>query len=531
MIRRTLAMLLAALLLLGCAAAEGVDKAEAYAAAVALYEDEEYEQAAAAFEALGSYKDSASLLSKSKWYVKEERYDEGVALYKAGDYYAARDIFEDLGSFKESKKQLYNCDLAILKLEYAQAAELAAAGKYQQALDLYRGMNGYSDSKKKIAEMEAIIAQQQLDVYEAQCYEEALALKEAGDLNAARDKFIQAGDHADATDQLYLILEAQAPDLVYARAEMEMGYGNYKEAYVRYNALGDHLDSAAKAADAWQKYRQSIYDMADTAEDGSRAMLLFLSLGDFSDAAQRAEAIRPDVRTAGLYNAAQQLRRDDYPAAAAIGYELCEGYQESKSYASQMKKDAESYWRFEHAHILTQLWQVEEANAIYRELGDYKYAGRMGIERPIALQLRDYATSEYSEVFTAPDGSTHRYRIFKGVPLWIEARAFCEALGGHMATITTPEENRFVFSFMRECGNTTAYFGLMDEDRDGTWEWVTGEPVEYLNWHRGEPTYSPRERYGMYFYKHVDGDWNDAHFYEDDKWGEPGCSYICEWDD
>ena len=120
------------------------------------------------------------------------------------------------------------------------------------------------------------------------------------------------------------------------------------------------------------------------------------------------------------------------------------------------------------------------------------------------------------------------YRMYRGVKYWVEARAFCEALGGHMATLTTPEENQFVHNYMKENGFTTAYFGLMDEERDRTWVWVTGEPVEYTNWDSNEPSYSTHERYGMYFYKHTKGTWNDSHFYE--HWDNQEWSYFCEWD-
>ncbi len=58
---------------------------------------------------------------------------------------------------------------------------------------------------------------------------------------------------------------------------------------------------------------------------------------------------------------------------------------------------------------------------------------------------------------------------------------------------------------------------------------MTGEPFEYTNWHRNEPSRSAKERYGMYFYKHLDGTWNDSHFYEYAE-VDPGCSFICEWD-
>jgi hypothetical protein len=111
----------------------------------------------------------------------------------------------------------------------------------------------------------------------------------------------------------------------------------------------------------------------------------------------------------------------------------------------------------------------------------------------------------------------------------VEAKLFCEVLGGHLATLITAEENTFVYQFMRDSGYLTAYFGLSDEKRTGDWIWVTGEPFAYSNWHKGQPSRSTRERYGMYFYKHTDGTWNDSHFYETVK-VDPGCSYICEWD-
>jgi len=528
---KTLALLLA-VLLLGVAAAEETDPAQAYEAAVALYENQEYEQAITAFEALGNYKDSAKLLSKSKWYWKDQRYDSAIALYKAGEYAEAKVLFEELGSFEESRDYLRKCDASLQRQQYAEAKELYQAEDYEAARPIFEALGRYESSRDYLAEIDAILAQRQLDAYEQECFAQGVEAMEAGDLNKARDLFVQAGDFEGAMDRLYEVLEVLARGEVYQRAEAELAKEHYKEAYVRYNALGDYENSAARADEAWQGYLRTVYEEAVAAEetDANRAYLLHLSLGEYADCDERAAAIAPSIRTAGLYNAAQQLRKDDRPAAAAIGYELCENYQESKDYLKQMKKAAESYWQFEHAHILTQLWQLEEANAIYEALGDYKYASRMGMERLTPVQLRDDATTPVSEIFTAPDGTTHRYQIFKGVPRWVEAKAFCEALGGHLATMTTPEENEFVHDFMWNSGFTTAYFGLVDEDRDRTWEWVTGEPVEYLNWDSGEPSYSPRERYGMYFYKHTQGTWNDAHFYEDDKWGEPGCSYICEWD-
>jgi hypothetical protein len=247
-------------------------------------------------------------------------------------------------------------------------------------------------------------------------------------------------------------------------------------------------------------YKEAQQALAD--EDYARAVMLFELPGDYEDSAQQAAAAREAWRSAG-------------------------GDPEKP-----LSEEEQNALDFEKALKLKLLWRVEESNGILEQLGEYNHAAQLVAKvtekRITAQRLRDDATTEMSAVFTAPDGSKHCYRMFRGVKYWVEARAFCEALGGHLATLTTPEENDFVHSFMWDNGFTTAYFGLMDEERDRTWVWVTGEPVEYTNWDSNEPSYSTHERYGMYFYKHTKGTWNDSHFYE--HWDNQEWSYICEWD-
>lgn len=523
---KLLALLLAALMLCASAMAEESDSAAAYEAAMALYEAENFEEAIPAFEALGDYKDSQKMLANSKWYWKEQRYDNAVALYKAESYAEAKALFEELGSFEESKKYVSKCAAAIETQTYEQASDLYAAGQLETARELFISLGDYKKSESYIEEINAAIAAHKQAVYELECYEKAVALKAEGRLEEARDLFIAAGSVDGATDELYEILEVLARADVYQRALADLSRGQLTDAITRFDTLGDYEDSAARAAEARELLKKQRYEEASSCEDPSRARIIYLALGD----EPKAEALKADTGILTLFNAAEELRREGRPAEAAVGYSLCEGYNGSDDLAKEMLEEAENSAQFERAHILTDLWQLEEANAIYRALGDYSYASRMGIERISAKQLRDDATTPMSETFTAPDGTTHRYRMFKGVPRWVEAKAFCQALGGHLATMTSEEENQFVYWFMRENDFLTAYFGLEDEERDRTWEWVTGEPVEYTIWDSGEPSYSGRERYGMYFYKHLTGTWNDAHFYEDAE-VDPGCSFICEWDD
>lgn len=518
-----------ALLLLCPAVAEETDRAAAYEAAMALYEAENFEQAIPAFEALGTYKESQKMLANSKWYWKEQRYDNAIAIYKAGSYLEAKALFEELGSFKESKNYATKCQTAYDKAVYDRANELFAAGELTGARELFVSLGRYQKSESRVAEIDAALAAQQQAAYEQECYLQAVQLKEEGKLAQARDKFVEAGNLNDSTDQLYQILEVLAKDEVYEFALLDVQYGRLEDALVRFETLDGYLDSADRASELRETLKQQRYDEAAQAEDSSRAYLIYLALGDYQDSAAKAAALQPETGILSLFNAAEVLRKEKRFAEAAEGYALCENYQESNKLAKQMTEDAENSALFERAHILTDLWQLEEANAIYKALGNFSYANRMGIERISAGQLRDDATYPVSETFIAPDGTAHRYRMYKGVPRWVEAEAFCRALGGHMATLTSEEENQFVHSYMWNGGFTTAYFGLEDEERDHTWEWVSGEPVEYTNWDPGEPSYSGRERYGMYFYKHTTGTWNDAHFYEDAE-DDPGCSFICEWD-
>ena len=125
----------------------------------------------------------------------------------------------------------------------------------------------------------------------------------------------------------------------------------------------------------------------------------------------------------------------------------------------------------------------------------------------------------------------HRYRVFNEALTWTEAQAYCEGLGGHLATLTSTEENDYVYQLVRNAGYTSAYFGFTDCDVEGTWVWITGEPTSFTNWHSGEPNNdngSANEDFAMFYYKYSDGSWNDGDFGGSTENG--GTAFICEWD-
>ena len=124
----------------------------------------------------------------------------------------------------------------------------------------------------------------------------------------------------------------------------------------------------------------------------------------------------------------------------------------------------------------------------------------------------------------------HSYCLYDldDIDTWEAAEEYCESMGGYLACITDSGENDFLYSYITSLGYTSAYFGL-SMDEDGTWTWVNGETLDYLNWADDEPSFSyGTEYYAMFYYQFTDGTWNDGDF-GNYTWGGD-TSFICEWD-
>jgi hypothetical protein len=121
-------------------------------------------------------------------------------------------------------------------------------------------------------------------------------------------------------------------------------------------------------------------------------------------------------------------------------------------------------------------------------------------------------------------GNGHWYEVISMDANWDQAKVSAETnsylgVDGHLATITTSEENIFVATLL---GTNTKHLwiGEMQPDGspepDGNWQWITGEPWSYLNWWTGEPSnsYSEGENALLMWgqitgYPNKVGTWND----------------------
>ena len=131
----------------------------------------------------------------------------------------------------------------------------------------------------------------------------------------------------------------------------------------------------------------------------------------------------------------------------------------------------------------------------------------------------------YSIPADAAEYNSHFYYLYDkpNIQSWEAADAFCKTLGGHLAVINSADKDLFLHNYIQEKGYDSAYFGLIDRNKNGHWEWADGSDVIYTNWAKGEPS-SSDEQYGMYYYWMEDGTWNDG------RWDDNCTAFLCEWD-
>lgn len=124
----------------------------------------------------------------------------------------------------------------------------------------------------------------------------------------------------------------------------------------------------------------------------------------------------------------------------------------------------------------------------------------------------------------------HSYKIYKNRMTPQEEQAFCKAQGGYLASITSPEENEFIVSYMNKMGITSNLgFGGTDHGHEGNWTWLSGETWNYSNWDYGEPNNGFYSSDGQdYTHMYPWGTWDD-YYGQWDQYTELKDAFICEW--
>lgn len=127
----------------------------------------------------------------------------------------------------------------------------------------------------------------------------------------------------------------------------------------------------------------------------------------------------------------------------------------------------------------------------------------------------------------------HCYRVNSTLLTFEAAREACRVTGGHLLTVTSPEENDFAHDLHDGEHWLGAYDGLSDTTAGvGSYAWVNDEAWDYADWRDGQPnayeTNCPEEGNPAKCFEHC--------AYQDDPgdWVDRSCWHtvasICEWE-
>lgn len=151
--------------------------------------------------------------------------------------------------------------------------------------------------------------------------------------------------------------------------------------------------------------------------------------------------------------------------------------------------------------------ETENGFRVKTEFKNYDFADVF--ERIVVPNMEKQATDEKIIGLINAEiakGNLEKKTIICEIPVslfdtWNDAQAFCKANGGYLATISSQEENTFLFEYMKNQGYSNAYFGYTDQEVEGVWKWINGEKSTYTNWNSGEPNgENPNEDYAMFYY-------------------------------
>lgn len=153
-----------------------------YSHAVSLMEKGSFDEATAAFEEMGDYKDAPEKIGECAELKAQARleaaYQDAVALRENKEYDEAISAFTKLGNYRDSTIQ-------ISETKYQKALDLKESEEYDEALAIFNEISDYSDSDEQIKEIEFTQAQ---NFFDDEKYEEASYL------------FLKLNDYKNAQD-------------------------------------------------------------------------------------------------------------------------------------------------------------------------------------------------------------------------------------------------------------------------------------------------------------------------------------------
>ncbi len=157
------------------------------------------------------------------------------------------------------------------------------------------------------------------------------------------------------------------------------------------------------------------------------------------------------------------------------------------------------YWFIDDLYDLSEIFNEIYAQQMEVYVVEYESDGSASAEAARELTIKvdsDTCTGEVSVSFTptsAVKETKHesRYELIKGSYTWEEASQLCQEMGGHLATITSADENAQLAKMSEDAGLKYVWIGgytSYDSNGNVFGHWVTGEEFSYENWSKDEPS-------------------------------------------
>ena len=99
----------------------------------------------------------------------------------------------------------------------------------------------------------------------------------------------------------------------------------------------------------------------------------------------------------------------------------------------------------------------------------------------------------------------HTYYLYASNYDWMQAKEWCEAYGGYLATITSAAEQNVIDQLIGEDSQTSFWLGA-ESHTTGSFRWITCENWTYENWQTGEPN---APEYETCLGTYLGTNWND----------------------
>ena len=103
---------------------------------------------------------------------------------------------------------------------------------------------------------------------------------------------------------------------------------------------------------------------------------------------------------------------------------------------------------------------------------------------------------------------------------------------GHLATITSKEEEALIVELLEQSGINIAWLGANNRNSSGGFRWITDEEFEFATWGIGEPNNTNGQEHCLTLINSPTQGWiwNDAPDNGHDFYELKEIGFVCEWE-